>query len=185
MSLAMAAEKAESSIMSRPPYNREKDHLLNLKLLIHAYLLVGNFECVAAFMFTYENFGINPRTPYTTDQLALMNNVAQSVYYCSMCLFQFFNYFATRTRYTSLLQHNPIYGKGQNLYVFLAILISAGIQLLFTQIFWFNKTLGTGPVPIKYIVPTFAFGTLWLFIDELRKFYVRKRPRSIIARISW
>lgn len=202
MSLAMATEKPERDIMSRPPYNREKDHLLNLKLLVHAYLFVGNIECFTAFfcycyywidngvsfysfMFTYENFGIHPRTPYTTDQLALMNNVAQSIYYCSMCLFQFFNFFATRTRYTSILQHNPLYGKGRNLYVFAAMAASAGIQLLFTQISWFNQTLDTGRVPVKYILPAFVFGLLWLIIDELRKLVVRKSPQSCIARISW
>ena len=202
MSLAMATEKPERDIMSRPPCNRDKDHLLNLKLLIHAYFFVGNLECFTAFfcfcfywidngvpfysfMFTYENFGIHPLTPYTTDELVQMNNIAQSVYYCSMCLFQFFNFFATRTRYTSILQHNPFYGKGQNLYVFGAMLVSVGIQLLFSRINWFNQTLDTGRVPVKYILPAFVFGMLWLIIDELRKLLLRKYPQSFIARISW
>lgn len=73
MSLAMVTEKPERDIMSRAPAIRSKDHLLNLKLLIHAYLFVGNLECFTAFfcycyywidtgvpfysfMFTYENF---------------------------------------------------------------------------------------------------------------------------------
>ncbi|CAF4884149.1 unnamed protein product [Rotaria sp. Silwood1] len=202
MSLAMVTEKPERDIMSRPPSIREKDHLLNLKLLIHAYLFVGNFECFTAFfcfcyywidkgvpfysfMFTFEKFGTDPLTPYTTDELLLMTNTAQSVYYCSMCLFQFFNFFATRTRYLSILQHNPVWGKGQNLYIFGAMLISIGIQLLLTQIGWFNRVFGTGPVPVKYVMPTLGFGMLWLIIDELRKLYVRKYPRSFIARIAW
>ncbi|CAF1491785.1 unnamed protein product, partial [Rotaria sp. Silwood1] len=163
---------------------------------------VGNFECFTAFfcfcyywidkgvpfysfMFTFEKFGTDPLTPYTTDELLLMTNTAQSVYYCSMCLFQFFNFFATRTRYLSILQHNPVWGKGQNLYIFGAMLISIGIQLLLTQIGWFNRVFGTGPVPVKYVMPTLGFGMLWLIIDELRKLYVRKYPRSFIARIAW
>ncbi|CAF0772355.1 unnamed protein product [Adineta steineri] len=202
MSLAVVTEKPERDIMSRPPSIRGKDHLLNTKLLIHAYLFVGNVECFTAFfcfcyywidngvplqsfLLTYENFGLNGTTPYTTDELQSMNNVAQSVYYCSMCLFQFFNFFATRTRYASILQHNPLWGKGQNLYVFGAMIISIAIQLFFTQIGWFNRILGTGRVPPKYIMPTLGFGMLWLIIDELRKLYIRKRPRSLVARIAW
>lgn len=202
MSLAMVTEKPESDIMSRPPSIRRKDHLLNTKLLFHAYLLVGNFECFAAFfcycyywidhsvpfysfMFTYEKFGSDPKLPYTKDQLNSMNNVAQSIYYCSMCLFQVFNFFASRTRHASIIEHNPIYGKGRNLAVFGAILLSAGIQLLFTQITWFNQVLGTGKVPVKYVMPTLAFGLLWLVIDEIRKLIIRKYPNSFIARIAW
>jgi sodium/potassium-transporting ATPase subunit alpha len=47
--LAMVSEKAESDIMSRPPAIRRKTHLLDWKLLVHAYLIVGNIECFTAF----------------------------------------------------------------------------------------------------------------------------------------
>ena len=48
-SLAMVSEKAEHDIMSRAPAIRHKTHLLDWKLLVHAYLIVGNIECFAAF----------------------------------------------------------------------------------------------------------------------------------------
>jgi sodium/potassium-transporting ATPase subunit alpha len=202
MSLAMVTEKAERDIMARAPSIRSKDHLLNIKLLVHAYLFVGNLECFTAFfcfcyywidngvpfysfMFTFENFGINPVTPYTVEQLTAMSFVAQSVYYCSMCLFQFFNYFATRTRYESIIEHNPLWGKGRNWYVFLAMIVSAATQLIVTQIPWFNTVFSTGPVPVKYVLPTLGFGMLWLLIDEARKWCIRKYPRGIAARIAW
>jgi sodium/potassium-transporting ATPase subunit alpha len=202
MSLAMVTEKPERDIMSRPPAIRSKDHLLNLKLLFHAYMLIGNLECFTgffcfcyywidngvpfySFMFTYENFGNNGTTPYSTAELTTMTSVAQCVYYCSVCLFQFFNFFATRTRYTSIFEHNPFWGKGQNWYVFGSMIISVGIQLIITKIVWFNQVFSTGPVPAKYIMPTLGFGMLWLIIDELRKLCVRKYPRSFIAKIAW
>jgi sodium/potassium-transporting ATPase subunit alpha len=47
--LAMVSEKAEQDIMSRPPAIRQKTHLLDWKLLVHAYLVVGNIECFSAF----------------------------------------------------------------------------------------------------------------------------------------
>lgn len=202
MSLAMVTEKPERDIMSRPPSIRSRDHLLNLKLLFHAYMFVGNLECLTAFfcfcyywidngvpfysfMFTYEKFGVDPPLPYSAEQLLTMTAVAQCVYYCSVCLFQFFNYFATRTRYTSILEHNPLWGKGRNWIVFGAMLVSAGIQLVITQIGWFNRTFGTGPVPVKYVMPTLGFGMLWLLIDEARKWFIRKFPNSFVAKIAW
>ncbi|CAF4816326.1 unnamed protein product, partial [Rotaria magnacalcarata] len=39
-SLAMVSEKAERDIMSRPPAIRHKTHLLDWKLLFHAYMVV-------------------------------------------------------------------------------------------------------------------------------------------------
>lgn len=202
MSLAMVTEKPERDIMSRPPAIRSKDHLLNLKLLFHAYMFVGNLECFTgffcfcyywidsgvpfySFMFTFEHFDSNPNLPYSKAQLLEMTFVAQSVYYCSVCLFQFFNYFATRTRYTSLLQHNPLWGKGRNWYVFIAMIISAAVQILITQVRWFNTVFQTGPVPVKYVMPTLGFGLLWLLLDEARKYFVRNYPRSFIARLAW
>ncbi len=202
MALAIVTEKPESDIMSRPPSIRSRDHLLNLKLLVHAYLFVGNFECFTAFfcfcyywidhgvpfysfMFTFENFGINPVTPYSVAQLKAMTSVAQSVYYCSVCLFQFFNYFATRTRYASILEHNPFWGKGGNWNVFGAMILSIIIQIIVTQVLWFNQVFGTGPVPVKYVMPTLGFGMLWLIIDELRKLCIRKYPHGFTAKIAW
>ncbi|CAF1014345.1 unnamed protein product [Rotaria sordida] len=73
---------------------------------------------------------------------------------------------------------------GQNLFIFGAMLISVGIQLLLTLVGWFNRVFGTGRVPVKYVMPTLGFGMLWLIIDELRKYCVRKYPRSIIARLA-
>ena len=53
--LAMVSEKAENDIMSRPPAIRRKTHLLDWKLLVHAYLIVGNIECFTAF-FCFFNY---------------------------------------------------------------------------------------------------------------------------------
>ncbi|CAF1038711.1 unnamed protein product [Didymodactylos carnosus] len=201
MSLAMVTEKAEKDIISRPPVIRNKDHLLNLKLLLHAYGIIGNIECFTAFfcffyylmdqrlpfysiVFQFQNF-YKKNSQFTQDQLNVMVFTGQSVYYCSMCLMQFFNFFTTRTRHTSFFKHNPFYGKGQNLYVFISMAASAGTQLIVTQVHWFNRVFSTGPVPVKYVMPTLGFGLAWFITDELRKLYIRKFPRSFLARIAW
>lgn len=48
-SLAMVSEKAEQDIMCRPPAIRQKAHLVDWKLLVHAYFIIGNIECFSAF----------------------------------------------------------------------------------------------------------------------------------------
>ena len=202
MSLAMVTEKAEGDLMSRSPSIRSQDHLLNWKLLLHSYLFVGNFECFTAYFcffyywidngvplssifFSYENFGIDPKLPYSATELFHMTCVSQSIYYCSVCLFQFFNYFATRTRYASIIEQNPLWGEKSSWYVFGAMFVSICIQIIITQIFWFNQIFGTAPVPVKYILPTLGFGTLWLLIDELRKWALRNYSNNFIRAISW
>ncbi|CAF1086325.1 unnamed protein product [Adineta steineri] len=188
--------------MSRPPSNRQNDRLLNMKLLVHAYLFIGNLECFTAFfcfcyywidngisfysfMFTYEYFTNNLPTVYNPEEINQMINVSQSVYYCSLCIFQIFNFFSTRTRYASIFQHNPFWGQNRNWFALVAIMVSISVVLIFTQVTWFNEIFDTAPVPTKYVIPTVGFGIGWLIIDELRKFCVRKFPHSIIAKIAW
>ncbi|CAF1214539.1 unnamed protein product [Adineta steineri] len=202
ISLAMATEKPETEILSRPPSKQKNGHLLNIKLLTHAYLFIGNLECFTAFfcfcyywidngisfysfMFTYEYFGENLPIAYNRQDINQMINVSQSVYYCSLCIFQIFNYFSTRTRYASIFQHNPFWGQNRNWFALGAIMISIIVQLIFTQVTWLNEIFDTAPVPAKYVMPTIGFGIGWLVIDELRKLCVRKFPHSIIARIAW
>ncbi|CAF1297538.1 unnamed protein product [Adineta steineri] len=202
ISLALASEKPETEIMFRPPSNRKNDHLLNMKLLVHAYLFIGNLECFSAFfcfcyywidngisfysfMFTYEYFGNNLPRAYNPEEINQMINVSQSVYYCSLCIFQIFNYFSTRTRYASIFQHSPFWGQNRNWFALVAIMVSISVVLIFTQVTWFSEIFSTAPVPAKYVMPTIGFGIGWLAIDELRKLCVRKFPHSIIAKIAW
>ncbi|UJR07674.1 hypothetical protein I4U23_011960 [Adineta vaga] len=202
LSLAMANEKPERDIMSRPPSIRSKDRMLNLRLLFHAFMLAGNAATFVgffsycyywidngvpfySFMFTFEHFGKDPPLTQSSAELRRMTSTAQSAYYCSTCVFQMINFFCTRTRYASIIQHNPFWGKSRNWYVFLAIVASTGVQLLVTRVVWFNNTFDTQPIPVKYILPTIGFSILWLLIDELRKLCVRKWPKGFLAKIAW
>ncbi len=56
-SLAMVSEKAEQDIMSRPPAIRHKTHLMDWKLLVHAYFIVGTIECFTCFFWYYSSHG--------------------------------------------------------------------------------------------------------------------------------
>ncbi|CAF0847481.1 unnamed protein product [Didymodactylos carnosus] len=200
--LAMVSEKAEKDIMSRPPLIRHKGHLLDAKLLLHAYMIIGNLECFTAFFcyfswyasqgiplssifLTYNSYGKNPPINYTTDELTTINESGQSIYYVALCIMQFFNLMSSRTRYASFFTHNPFFGKGRNLTVLCGIVASTTVALVVTLVPWFNTQFKTVPVQVKYVMPALGFGALLFTLDELRKFYIRKYPKSILAKIAW
>ncbi|CAF1022502.1 unnamed protein product [Adineta steineri] len=201
-SLAMVSEEAEQDIMSRPPAIRHKTHLIDWKLLVHAYLVVGNIECFAAFFcffwyyssqgiplnsifFTYANYGTNPPIAKTPEELLIIQQTGQSIYYVALCVMQMFNLLATRTRHVSFFNHNPFFGKGRNWTILLGILFSAIVGIIVTRVPWFNSMFKTEPVSIKYICPALAFGIVLFLFDEIRKYLVRRYPKSFLAKMAW
>ncbi|CAF3936314.1 unnamed protein product [Adineta steineri] len=201
-SLAMVSEKAEQDIMSRPPAIRRKTHLVDWKLLVHAYLIIGTIECFTAFFcffwyyssegiplqsifFTYANYGTDPPINKTSDELLVIQQTGQSIYYVALCIMQMFNLLSARTRYVSFFNHNPFYGKARNLTIIVGIIFSTAVGLIITLVPWFNSVFKTRPVPIKYICPALGFGAALFIFDEIRKLLVRRYPNSFLAKMAW
>ncbi|UJR18712.1 hypothetical protein I4U23_005619 [Adineta vaga] len=201
-SLAMVSETAEQDIMSRPPAIRHKNHLVDWKLLVHAYLIMGNIECFTAFFcffwyyasqdipvssifFTYANFGTDPPINKTRDELTSILQTGQSIYYVDLCIMQMFNLIWTRTRYVSFFKHNPLFGKARNLTLCIGVVFSTSVGLLITLVPWFNSVFKTKPVPVKYICPALGFGLSLFIFDEVRKFLMRRYPKSCLAKMAW
>ena len=92
---------------------------------------------------------------------------------------------STRTRYTSILDHNPFYGGGRNIWLFVALIGTMLVAIFVTQVSWFNATFYTRPVPIKYVMPAFGFGAFMMVLDECRKWNWRNRPNSLWAKMAW
>jgi sodium/potassium-transporting ATPase subunit alpha len=49
----------------------------------------------------------------------------------------------------------------------------------------FQDVLATAPIPAMHWFIPLGFGVAVLFLDELRKFMVRRYPEEFIARIAW
>lgn len=49
----------------------------------------------------------------------------------------------------------------------------------------FHDVLGTAQVPVENWFLPMAFGIGILFVDEARKYCVRKWPKGILARMAW
>jgi len=202
MSLAMVSEKAEKDIMRRPPAIRNKSHLLNLKLLFHAYIIIGNIECFAAFFCFFWWYAANDisvsqiffkfnhfEKQFSLDKqkdLIRINQTGQCIYYVALCIMQCFNLLTTRTRYASFFTHNPFWTRrSRNLWLLVGIIASATTCLLVTEVPFMQQQFKTEHVPFLYVLPAFAFGSFMFSIDELRKLYIRKNPGCCLERIAW
>ena len=202
MSLAMVSEKAEKDIMHRPPAVRNKSHLLNLKLLFHAYIIIGNIECFSAFFCFFWWYYANGiplskilgkynhfESQFSVDkqqQLTSINQTGQCIYYVALCIMQCFNLLTTRTRYASFFTHNPFWSRhSRNLWLIVGIIASAVTCVLVTEVPFIQHHFKTEHVPILYVLPAFGFGLLMFMMDELRKLYIRRNPGCCLEHLAW
>lgn len=93
---------------------------------------------------------------------------------------------AIRTRRLSIFQHPPAFNKAtQNLYLFPAIIFAFVIAIFFLYTKPIQDAVGTTSVPVEYYFLPMTFGLAILFMDEARKWAVRKYPRGFLAKIAW
>eukprot|EP00026_Physarum_polycephalum_P002073 Phypoly_transcript_02077.p1 GENE.Phypoly_transcript_02077~~Phypoly_transcript_02077.p1 ORF type:complete len:897 (+),score=112.36 Phypoly_transcript_02077:167-2692(+) len=151
-SLSLIYEKPESDLMTRPPKNKNKDKLVNWKLLVQAYLVTGNLETFFAFLsfFLYMQWygNIAPNQLFlafnkwtdgylgkSQDELNNLLNTAQTVFFVTLVLMQFGNLHSIRTRHLSWFQQNPFKKETRNLYLFGAMCISTILLILAVYLF--------------------------------------------------
>ena len=104
-SLALIMEHEEFDLLSIPPRNPKKDHLINLKIYFQSYLFIGIMEttCAHAMFFLY--MWRHAKIPfhalvfafekysdgfygYTVEELTYFNTVGQSVYFVTLVVLQ-------------------------------------------------------------------------------------------------
>lgn len=197
--MTLAYEKPESDILTRGPRNTKKDHLADGKLLLHAYITVGFLECVSSmsmsfwymqrhgvpFSVLWLGYGALP-PQYDPVYVAKIQNEASSIYYVTLVIMQWFNLLATRTRRLSIFQMPPIGRKAsQNLYLGPAILFALLNVFIWCYIPKIQETINSTQVAVEHWFLPFAFGAAILILDELRKYWVRRCPTGIWARLAW
>jgi sodium/potassium-transporting ATPase subunit alpha len=158
--MIMAYESPESDILTRGPRKIRSQHLVDRRLLFHAYGFVGILECTCSMTMSFwhmQRRGLpfsaiwlrygNLDPQYSQEFVTQVVNEGSSVYFVTLVVMyvssargesdtngagrQFFNLMATRTRRLSLFQSPPI-GKRetQNLYLFPAILFALVIAFI-------------------------------------------------------
>ncbi|GAB1194094.1 hypothetical protein APSETT444_003335 [Aspergillus pseudonomiae] len=201
-SLSLIMEKEEYDLLSVPPRNHKKDHLINLKIYGQSYLFVGVMEAFCAhsmfFLYMYKKAGIPFHAlifafekysdgfyGYTQDELTNFNNVGQGVYFVSLVMLQWGNILSVRNKRMSILQADPVRKQRRNPWLPLSMAISLVIAIFVTEVPGFHKLFNTAPVPIEFWFIPLALALGILLMDELRKLLVRQFPKSIFAKIAW
>ncbi|KAK7053708.1 calcium ATPase [Favolaschia claudopus] len=195
--LSMVYEKPEADLLLRKPRNRKKDRLADWKLLLHAYFFLGVLESLtsmtAAFYFGFERHGVPFSALYRKyggydvdpDLVSELTNRAQSLYFFNLVIMQWFNLLSTRTRRLSLFQQNPFAPATRNLFLFPAMLIALGLACFFSYIPGIQKVLLTRGISAEFFFLPMAYGSVVLFLDEMRKLWNRTHPSSFLAKIAW
>ncbi|ORY05439.1 calcium ATPase [Basidiobolus meristosporus CBS 931.73] len=202
-SVAMMFETAESDLLQRPPRRPSQDRLVNFKLLRHAYLFTGLMETFFShamfFYYIQSTAGLSAsdillQFDKWTDgykgmsqaQLDDLQYTGQCVTFVTLVILQSFgNLLGARTRRLSILQHPPWAQSSRNLWLFGAQVGSVVLALLAVYLPVFNNIFNTRPVPVQFWFIPLAGAMIILGADETRKYFVRKYPKGVMARLAW
>ncbi|RNA18052.1 cation-transporting ATPase pma1 [Brachionus plicatilis] len=210
-SLSLMMEKEETDLLKQPPRSR-KDHLVDWKFLLHAYLFLGllivlSSQCLFFFyMYIYSGLSVN-QIIFSFDKLSEIYNETridgiksdvllhrkfdeiyfrgQTVTFVSIVLLQLFgNLLSTRTNRNSFFTQLPWKKKTKNFYIFAAQFISCLIMIIVVYAPVFNRTFNTRPIQVQFLFLPILFSLVIFLADELRKLMVR-RKFIFLDKIAW
>lgn len=202
LALSLIMEREEFDLLSLPPRNHKKDHLITARIYIQAYLFTGFMETCTAhamfFFYYWRKTGIPIREMfflfegytegfhgYTQEELAKFNATGQCVYFVTLVILQWGNILAVRNRRLSILQADPFTKARRNPWLLLSLLISLAIAIFVTEVPGIQTLFGTASVPIEFWLIPIPLALGILIMDEIRKVLVRTFPKGPIARIAW
>lgn len=189
--ITLSYESSERNLLFKKPRVLTKERLVDAQLFLHSYFVIGTFYTFTSMAMAFLNFqrhgirfsemsmkyGSFEDLPHF-DEIAAMSS---SIYFINLVIMQFFNLFSIRTRYLSIFQHTPL----KNPYMFAVPPIALAVTFLLNYIPAIQSSLLTNQVPVEYYFIAIGFGAIVMVYDELRKWYVRGHPKSLIAKLSW
>ncbi|KAG0206624.1 hypothetical protein BGX33_007313 [Mortierella sp. NVP41] len=203
---ALVMEQEEFDLLSLPPRNSKKEHLITLKIYTQSYFFIGNvmtFFC-NMFFFIYLKeytgvgfsdlvftFGNLPEKKLAERGITVEEfngyyvNTAQCVCFVTLVILQWGNILSVRNRRMSILQADPFRKERRNLWLFLGCFASFLVAVLVTETPGIQEIMLTNSVPIKYWLLPLPCALFIIVADDIRKLIVRVFPKSILARIAW
>ncbi|TVY18565.1 Sodium/potassium-transporting ATPase subunit alpha-A [Lachnellula arida] len=172
----LAYEAPEADVLLRRPRKPKADRLVDWKLMFQAYGIIGVLETLCSFAMSYWylqrsgipfsdlwfGYGSLPDS-IDADYAAARLNEASSIYFVNLVVMQWFTLMTLRTRRLSVFQHPPAFNK-----------MTQNLQL------WVRAKFR---LSIFFLPADFGLGVL--FLDEARKWGVRKWPKGILAKMAW
>ncbi|OAA75411.1 ATPase, P-type, transmembrane domain protein [Akanthomyces lecanii RCEF 1005] len=202
LSLSLIMEKEEFDLLSLPPRNHKRDHLITIRIYIQAYLFTGFMETTIAHSMFFLYYWKQARIPiremfflfegysegfhgYSQEELTHLNAVGQSIYFVTLVILQWGNVLSVRNRRLSIFQADPFTAKRRNPWLIVSILISLAIAIFVTEVPGIQNLFGTASVPIEFWLIPLPLALSILAMDEVRKLVVRVFPNGPIAKIAW
>ena len=180
------ALKPETDLLKRPPRSKN-DHLVNISLIIQAYLFLGIMEAFFTLVFTMVwwvsverylfgfDYWNSDYKGHSYEQIQEFIYTRQTITFIGLVIMQSFgNIFATRTNRLSLFQQSPFDSKTRNLWIFVAQSISIILMVLIVYLPYCNSLFNTRPPPLEFWFIPLIFAFIILVADEMRKLFVRK-----------
>jgi sodium/potassium-transporting ATPase subunit alpha len=202
LSLSLIMEKEEFDLLTLPPRNHKKDHLINLKIYGQAYLFIGVMETVCAHAMFFLYYWRHAKIPlrdlffafegytegfhgYTQAELNHFNTVGQGVYFVTLVIMQFGNLLSVRSKRMSILQADPFRSERRNPWLLAGMAVSLAIAIFVTMEPGIQSIFGTATVPIEFWLIPIPLALGILMMDEVRKVFVRAYPNGPVARVAW
>ena len=176
--LGLGVERPDPQIMRRPP-RPQGERLMNWPLAFRAYLFLGLIEAAAAMAVFF--FVLNRAGWKYGQNLAAQDPVyVQATTAClsTIIVMQIVNVFLCRSDTRSVFST----GIFSNTLIILGVISEIAILLLINYTPWGNSLLGTAPIGEEvwgFVIP-FAAGMF--ILEELRKWFARKRLLSPSSR---
>ncbi|KAH8807059.1 cation-transporting P-type ATPase [Xylogone sp. PMI_703] len=195
LSLSLIMEKEKLDLLSLPPRNHKKDHLINLKLYTQSYLFIGVMETICAhsmfFFYMYKHTGIPFHAlvfafekysdgfyGYAEDELVHFNTVGQSGYFVTLVILQWGNILSIRNKRLSIVQADPVRKQRRNPWILTGAAMSLAIAVFVTEEPGIQSIFGTASIPIEFWSIQLPLALGILLMDEMRKLAVRMRPKG-------
>jgi sodium/potassium-transporting ATPase subunit alpha len=202
LSLSLIMEKEEFDLLSQPPRNSKKEHLINFKIYAQSYLFIGVMETVIAHSMYFLYYWRHARIPasalwfafeqytdgfygYTQAELTAFNTTGQSVYFVTLVILQLGNILSIRNKRLSILQADPIRKQRRNPWLLLSAAISISIAIFVTEVSGIQHLFGTAAIPLEFWFLPIPLALAILCMDGVRKVLVRSMPNGFLARIAW
>lgn len=196
--LTLIFEQEEFDLLTLPPRDPQRSHLVNFKIYAQSYLFIGIMETLCAhsmfFYYIWSAAGIPANKMFftfahysegyyghTQAELNKFLSTGQCVYFVTLVILQFFNLNSVRNKRQSIFQNGP----QRNWKLCLGPVVSLAIAIFVTEQKGIQNLFGTASVPIKFWMIPIPLGLGILIMDEVRKVIVRTWPKGIVAKVAW
>ncbi|KAG0029644.1 hypothetical protein BGZ81_003571 [Podila clonocystis] len=206
---ALVMEQEEFDLLSIPPRNAKKSHLITGRIYLQSYIFIGSLMTFFSEMFfflymkeytglgfqdlvfTYGDKNIKPLLAAAGRGMDIDTfnsvhvNTGQCITFITLVILQWGNVLSIRNRRLSILQADPIREKRRNLWLFVGMLASLLMAIMVTEVPGIQEVMLTRSVPIKYWLLPLPCAVAILLADEMRKLMLRTFPNSIFGYLAW